>query len=100
MKYTGVYRRIDGLGRIVLPWELLQGLNINEDDNFEICIDEETGTVALRKDQSGLHSDALMLAKAVEGYLADPDEETCLGQAYALLKEAARLLKPESKSQE
>lgn len=39
MKQTGIIRKIDDLGRIVLPKELRNSLNINSGDDFEITID-------------------------------------------------------------
>ena len=39
MKSTGIVRRVDELGRIVLPKELRMNLNINERDALEIFVD-------------------------------------------------------------
>lgn len=39
MKSTGVIRRIDELGRIVIPKEIRKNLNIREGENLEIIID-------------------------------------------------------------
>ena len=39
MNKTGIYRKIDDLGRIVLPKELRNSLNINSGDDLEITID-------------------------------------------------------------
>ena len=47
MKSTGVIRRIDDLGRIVIPKELRKNLRIKEGDNLEIFIDNED--IILRK---------------------------------------------------
>ena len=41
MKSTGMVRRIDELGRIVIPKEIRKKLKINEGENIEIYIDEE-----------------------------------------------------------
>ena len=41
MKSTGVVRRVDELGRIVLPIELRRSLDINIKDPVEIFIDNE-----------------------------------------------------------
>jgi transcriptional pleiotropic regulator of transition state genes len=41
MKSTGVVRRIDELGRIVLPSEIRRSLDINVKDPVEIFIDNE-----------------------------------------------------------
>ena len=39
MKSTGIVRRVDELGRIVLPAELRRTLNIAEKDPLEIYVD-------------------------------------------------------------
>lgn len=41
MKSTGVVRKVDELGRIVLPKELRTILNINERDSIEIFTDND-----------------------------------------------------------
>ena len=39
MKATGVVRRIDDLGRIVIPKEIRRNFKINEGDSLEIFVD-------------------------------------------------------------
>ena len=41
MKATGITRKIDELGRIVLPIELRRGLGIGEKDALEIYVEDE-----------------------------------------------------------
>lgn len=41
MKSTGVVRKVDSLGRIVIPKELRKLLNINENDPIEIFTENE-----------------------------------------------------------
>lgn len=41
MKSTGVIRRIDELGRIVIPKEIRKNLGIREGDNLEILIEND-----------------------------------------------------------
>ena len=48
MKSTGVVRRIDDLGRIVIPKEIRRTLRIKEGDPLEIFTDKE-GEVILKK---------------------------------------------------
>ncbi|MDR0947073.1 MAG: AbrB/MazE/SpoVT family DNA-binding domain-containing protein [Ruminococcus sp.] len=50
MKATGITRRIDELGRIVLPMELRKNMNIQEKDPLEIFI--EGDNIILRKYKS------------------------------------------------
>lgn len=45
MKATGVVRRIDELGRIVIPKEIRKNLRIKEGENLEIFIDEKDNIV-------------------------------------------------------
>ncbi|MBQ7668996.1 MAG: AbrB/MazE/SpoVT family DNA-binding domain-containing protein [Clostridia bacterium] len=39
MKATGIVRKVDELGRVVLPIELRRNLNISEKDSLEIYVD-------------------------------------------------------------
>lgn len=52
MKSTGVVRRVDELGRIVIPIELRRTMNIDEKDALEIYTDTD-GRIILRKYQPG-----------------------------------------------
>lgn len=47
MKATGIVRRVDELGRIVLPVELRRTLDIEEKDQLEIFLEEDK--IILRK---------------------------------------------------
>lgn len=42
MKNTGIARRVDELGRIVLPKELRRTMNIKEGDPLEIHVDDNS----------------------------------------------------------
>lgn len=42
MKATGIVRKIDGLGRVVIPKELRRVLKINDGDGIEIFVDGES----------------------------------------------------------
>lgn len=47
MKSTGIVRKVDELGRIVLPIELRRTLDIAEKDSLEIYVDESA--IVLKK---------------------------------------------------
>ncbi len=47
MKSTGIVRKIDELGRIVLPIEIRRTMNLERSDAVEIFVDEEK--IILRK---------------------------------------------------
>lgn len=50
MKSTGIVRKVDELGRIVLPIEMRCTLDIEEKDTLEIYV--ESDTIMLRKYQA------------------------------------------------
>ena len=45
MKATGIVRRIDDLGRVVIPKEIRRTLRIREGDPLEIFTDREGGVI-------------------------------------------------------
>lgn len=47
MKATGIVRKVDELGRVVLPIELRRTLDIDIKDSLEIYV--ENGTIVLKK---------------------------------------------------
>lgn len=47
MKSTGIVRRVDELGRIVLPVELRRTLGIDDKDSLEIYVDNDS--IVLKK---------------------------------------------------
>lgn len=49
MKSTGITRRIDDLGRVVIPKEIRRSLKVREGDAFEIYVDEVSGMVCYQK---------------------------------------------------
>lgn len=50
MKATGIVRKIDELGRVVLPMELRRNLNLNVKDSIEIYVEEDR--IILKKYES------------------------------------------------
>ena len=49
MRATGIVRRIDDLGRVVIPKEIRRSLNIEGGDPLEIYIDDKTKSVMFKK---------------------------------------------------
>ena len=49
MKTTGIVRKVDELGRIVIPKETREQLYISEKDALEIFIDDEEAMIVLKK---------------------------------------------------
>ena len=65
MKTTGVIRRIDDLGRIVIPKEIRKSMRIKNGESLEIFIDEES--IILKK-YSPIESMETIAAKYVETF--------------------------------
>lgn len=66
MKATGIVRRIDCLGRVVIPTELRRILKIEEKDALEILVDGED--IVLKKYQPGCQiCNSLDDVKEIEG---------------------------------
>ncbi|MEK4513631.1 AbrB/MazE/SpoVT family DNA-binding domain-containing protein [Paenibacillus sp. FSL K6-2524] len=53
MKSTGIVRRIDDLGRVVIPKEIRRTLGVKEGDPLEIFV--EGDKIILKKYQPGCH---------------------------------------------
>lgn len=80
MKATGVVRRIDDLGRVVIPKEIRRTLRIREGDSLEIYVDN-AGDVILKKyspvedlsEFSQQYADALYMAIHKDIIICDRD---------------------------
>lgn len=48
-KSTNIVRKVDELGRIVLPIEMRKALGIEDKDGLEIILDMESGQIILQK---------------------------------------------------
>lgn len=64
MKNTGIIRRIDDLGRIVIPKEIRRTLRVREGDAMEIWLDENNGVVFRKYDKVGCFKNELEAAVA------------------------------------
>ena len=49
----GIVRKIDELGRLVLPIEMRKVLDISEHDEIEICLDSDENKITLQKYTNG-----------------------------------------------
>ncbi len=72
MKATGIVRRIDDLGRIVIPKEIRRTLFIREGDPLEIYVDGEGGIIFKKyspvKELGALASDMTEAVSKASGY--------------------------------
>ena len=82
MKSTGIVRKVDELGRVVIPIELRKTLGINEKDPIEIFVDDKK--VILKKFVSNMTC-------AVTGEVSDSNLQL-LGGKLILSEDAAKEL--------
>lgn len=79
MKETGIVRRVDELGRIVLPKELRRTLGINERDQLEIFV--EGSRIFIQKYEGNC-----VFCGAIEDLTSFKDKHIC-GDCLAQLKD-------------
>ena len=84
MRATGIVRRIDDLGRVVIPKEIRRTLRIREGDPLEIFTDRE-GYVAFKpyRMMEGAPADTIIAAMKklnIPGFMVDRDKELMAGR--------------------
>lgn len=84
MKSTGIVRKVDELGRIVLPKELRVTLNINEKDPLEIFVDEENRIILKKYEPACIFCGGMNGIINFKGYNICRD---CLGKLAEKLEE-------------
>ena len=72
MKATGIVRRIDDLGRIVIPKEIRRTLHIRETDPMEIFTDAE-GQIILKKYSPIGDISSFVTGLFIRFFLSSPD---------------------------
>ena len=63
MKATGIVRRIDDLGRVVIPKEIRRTAHIREGDPLEIFLDDQNGVVFRKYSPLSMNDNVLRTAK-------------------------------------
>lgn len=91
MKATGIVRRIDDLGRVVIPKEIRRTASIREGDPLEIFLQD--GAVVFKK-YNPTYRDDLMdtLQNAADYYDNYEDDRATAGQLRKIAKEIDALL--------
>lgn len=81
MRATGIIRRIDDIGRIVIPEEIRRTMHIHEGDPLEIFLDTETDSVCFSKYHAlGIENEAIInialnMAQATKAIIAIYNED-------------------------
>lgn len=73
MKATGIIRRIDDLGRVVIPKEIRRSMRIREGEPLEIFTDTINGTpcICFAKYQTGFESELKDIEEKIHGHMVD-----------------------------
>ena len=88
MKATGIVRRIDDLGRVIIPKGIRRTAHIREGDPLEIFLDDQNGVVFRKYSPLGINDDVLHTAKlmakfaGIEIAIYDTDCKLTGGQSY------------------
>ena len=92
MKATGIVRRVDDLGRVVIPKEIRRACNIREGDPLEIFLDEDCAVVF--KKYNPTYRDDLMATLQDAAYYYDnyEDDKATAEQLRKIAKEVDALL--------
>lgn len=92
MKATGIVRRIDDLGRVVIPKEIRRTLRIREGDPLEIFTDREGGVILKKYSPIGELSDfskeyAEALNSSIGNIVLISDKDSIIAVSGAVKKE-------------
>ena len=94
MKATGIIRRIDDLGRIVIPKEIRRTLKIREGDPMEIFIEGDNRVIFQRYD-TGLLPYVHNLAERVEDNDYEKLSPQSVKEIHELLNKISKIIKEE-----
>lgn len=85
MKSTGIVRKVDDLGRVVLPKELRRTLGIEEKDALEIYIDNKN--IILKKYQPNAEKDEVIAnLKKMAANAKNPNMLETIDRAIKLIR--------------
>lgn len=91
MKATGIIRRIDDLGRVVIPKEIRRTMNIREGEPLEIFL--EDGGVVFKKYNPGYRDELITTLQNAADYYDDyEDNRAIAGQLRKMAQEIDTLL--------
>ena len=85
MKATGIVRRVDDLGRIVIPKEIRRTLHIKEGDPLEIYIDDNA--VCFRNYKYQAVEDACKQVLAASADLVNAEQRDAIAEHLKAIRE-------------
>ena len=96
MKATGIVRRMDELGRVVIPKEIRESLNIVVGEALEVCISKTAKgqpMVCFAKYSTNFENDLMILTTQIANSLDIAGEYDLSDKFRDVIKEAAEILK-------
>ena len=91
MKATGIVRRIDDLGRVVIPKEIRRSMGIKEGDPLEMFIDTENGGLVLVAYHSEVSDKINAIAENLSTVGATPDHWKIAEELKKIAKKLEKL---------
>lgn len=90
MIFSGIVRRLDDLGRIVIPREIRRSFGIQENDALEIYVDNQNEQIILRKRAPSLKGQLESIRYEVSGSLYDcpPEQKEKVKDAFRIIQSA------------
>lgn len=95
MRATGIIRRVDDLGRVVIPREIRTQLGIHEGEPLEIYLDKTAGdipVVCFAKYSTTFGSDLASLAVQITNSMDDQGDYDLSNKFKKAIKEAKDIL--------
>lgn len=93
MQRTGIVRRIDDLGRVVIPKEIRRTMGVYEGSALEMFIDKETGGLVLEPYFSDTSERIRSIAETLKTIGYDPDEWEIADELEAIAKKLEKIQK-------
>lgn len=95
MKATGIIRRVDDLGRVVIPKEIRRTLHIREGEALEIYTDNFNGmpVVSFAKYEHGFAEELACIGDKIHEQMTDCSEYDLAIEFRKIMEKASKLLK-------
>lgn len=90
MMFSGIVRRINDLGRIVIPREIRRAFGLRENDALEIYVDNQNDQIILRRRAHSLKGQLEGIYKEVSENLYDypPEQKEKIKDAFRVIQSA------------
>ena len=91
MRATGIVRRIDDLGRVVIPKEIRRSMGITEGDPLEMFVDTDSGGLVLVPYRSEMSSKLKGMAENLSTLGQTPEHWAIAEELRIIAKKLAKI---------